>query len=250
MQCTTLYGKTLNILKTINCFVLWHSFILEVASHKQDSEVGEVNIGKLSCELVGAEGRAVTYSRGDAATELVVAEVNNSKGWRADAESGRSPLRWLKLISRTTMLPEDISSAGRPPESELYDKLRRDKLVSSRSDGEIFPSRPLEAREISMTTPSSLQVMPSHAQQFTTFCHDMAMPLSCDSPARNRRRVLFSCSTHAMVETAMGSSNSSSNNEEAARPEKGITSLLLHAEWGAIFMVSLITAVFGVEFGC
>uniref|UniRef100_A0A0E0CFT0 Uncharacterized protein n=1 Tax=Oryza meridionalis TaxID=40149 RepID=A0A0E0CFT0_9ORYZ len=139
------------------------------------------------------------------------------------------------------MLPEDISSAGRLPESELYDKLRRDKLVSSPSDGEIFPSRPLEARETSITAPSSLQVMPTHAQQFATFRHDMARPLSCDSPARNRRRELFSCSRHAMVETAMGSSNSSSHNEAAARPGKGITTLLLHAEWGAIFMVSLIT---------
>ncbi|KAF2943148.1 hypothetical protein DAI22_02g045001 [Oryza sativa Japonica Group] len=154
--------------------------------------------------------------------------------------SCRSPLRRLKLTSRTTMLPEDISSAGRPPDRELYDRLRRDKLVSSPSDGAICPSRPLEVRRTSMTAPSSLQVMPSHTQQFVPFCHDMAMPPSCDSSARNWRRELFSCSTQAMAEVA--TMRSSSNNAAVARPEYGIASLLLHGECGVICMNSLIPA--------
>uniref|UniRef100_A0A0D9VCD0 Uncharacterized protein n=1 Tax=Leersia perrieri TaxID=77586 RepID=A0A0D9VCD0_9ORYZ len=89
---------------------------------------------------------------GNVATELVVRNIKNSKGWRAAAEGGstckglsdtdgsnsfRSPSMRLKLTSRTTMLSEDISSAGRPPERELYDRLRRDKAVSSPSNGEI-----------------------------------------------------------------------------------------------------------------
>uniref|UniRef100_A0A0E0G1E0 Uncharacterized protein n=1 Tax=Oryza nivara TaxID=4536 RepID=A0A0E0G1E0_ORYNI len=147
--------------------------------------------------------------KGNAPVNWLLEIFSTCSGWLDTDEfsSCRLPLRWLKLTSRTTMLPEDISSAGRPPVSELYDRLRCDKLV-----------------------------MPSHAQQSMPFRHDMAMPLSCPSPARNRRRELFSCSRHAVVETAMGSSNSSRHNEEAARPEKGITTLLLHAEWGAIFM--------------
>uniref|UniRef100_A0A0D3F0W4 Uncharacterized protein n=1 Tax=Oryza barthii TaxID=65489 RepID=A0A0D3F0W4_9ORYZ len=92
-----------------------------------------------------------------------------------------------------------------------------------------------------------VEVMPSHAQQSMPFCHDMEMPLSCDSPARNWRRELFSCSRHAMVELAMESSNN--NSAAAARPEKGIASPLLHRECGASFMISPITAVFGLEFG-
>uniref|UniRef100_J3L9P7 Secreted protein n=1 Tax=Oryza brachyantha TaxID=4533 RepID=J3L9P7_ORYBR len=91
--------------------------------------------------------------------------------------SCRCPLRRLKLTSRTTILPEDISSSGKAPESELYDRLRRDKLVT-----------------------------PSHAQQSVPFRQDMEMPSSCDSPARNWRRERFSCSRHAMVEVAMESS--------------------------------------------
>uniref|UniRef100_A0A0E0CFT4 Uncharacterized protein n=1 Tax=Oryza meridionalis TaxID=40149 RepID=A0A0E0CFT4_9ORYZ len=89
-----------------------------------------------------------------------------------------------------------------------------------------------------------VEVMPSHAQQSMPFRHDMAMPLSCDSPARNWRRELFSCSRHAMVELAMESSSNS--NAAAARPEKGIDSLLLHRECGVSFMISPITAVFGL----
>uniref|UniRef100_A0A0E0G1G9 Uncharacterized protein n=1 Tax=Oryza nivara TaxID=4536 RepID=A0A0E0G1G9_ORYNI len=182
--------------------------------------------------------------RGDVATELVVPKIKNSKRWRIAAEGGRSPLRRLKLTSRTTMLPEDISSAGRPPDRELYDRLRRNKLVSSPSDGAICPSRPLEVRRTSMTAPSSLQVMPSHTQQFVPFCHDMAMPPSCDSSARNRRRELF-CSTQAMAEVA--TMRSSSNNAAVARPEYGIASLLLHGECGVICMNSLIPAICIVE---
>uniref|UniRef100_A0A0E0CFT8 Uncharacterized protein n=1 Tax=Oryza meridionalis TaxID=40149 RepID=A0A0E0CFT8_9ORYZ len=117
-----------------------------------------------------------------------------------------------------TMLPEDINSAGRPPDRELYDRLRRDKLV-----------------------------MPSHTQQSVPFCHNMAMPPSCDSSAMNRRRELFSCSTQAMAEVA--TMRSSSNNAAVARPEEGIASLLLHGECCAICMISLIGAAFGVICG-
>uniref|UniRef100_A0A0D9YMI1 Uncharacterized protein n=1 Tax=Oryza glumipatula TaxID=40148 RepID=A0A0D9YMI1_9ORYZ len=158
-----------------------------------------------------SSSRKSIASLGDVATELVVPKIKNSKRWRIAAEGGRSPLRRLKLTSRTTMLPEDISSAGRPPDRELYDRLRRDKLV-----------------------------MPSHTQQFVPFCHDMAMPPSCDSSARNRRRELFSCSTQAMVEVA--TMRSSSSNAAVARPEYGIASLLLHGECGVICMNSLIPA--------
>uniref|UniRef100_A0A0D9YMH4 Uncharacterized protein n=1 Tax=Oryza glumipatula TaxID=40148 RepID=A0A0D9YMH4_9ORYZ len=146
-------------------------------------------------------------------------EIFSTCSGRSDTDgfnSCRSPLRRLKLTSRTTMLPEDISSAGRPPDRELYDRLRRDKLV-----------------------------MPSHTQQFVPFCHDMAMPPSCDSSARNRRRELFSCSTQAMVEVA--TMRSSSSNAAVARPEYGIASLLLHGECGVICMNSLIPAICIVE---
>uniref|UniRef100_A0A0D9VCC7 Uncharacterized protein n=1 Tax=Leersia perrieri TaxID=77586 RepID=A0A0D9VCC7_9ORYZ len=110
--------------------------------------------------------------------------------------SCRFPLRRLKLTSRMTMLPEDSSSAGTPPENELCDRLRRDKLVSSPRDGEICPSRPLEASNSSITLPSVPQIIPSQVQQFVLFCHDTGRPPFCDSPVRNLRRECFSCSVH------------------------------------------------------
>uniref|UniRef100_A0A0D9VCD1 Uncharacterized protein n=1 Tax=Leersia perrieri TaxID=77586 RepID=A0A0D9VCD1_9ORYZ len=58
----------------------------------------------------------------------------------------------------------------------------------------------------------------------------MAMPPSCDSPARNRRRELISCWMQAMLEVAMENSSTTTNNAPAARPAKGITGLLLHGE--------------------
>ncbi|OEL16811.1 hypothetical protein BAE44_0022169 [Dichanthelium oligosanthes] len=65
-------------------------------------------------------------------------------------------------------------------------------------DGEISPSRPLDARETSVTYPFALQVMPSHVQQSVPFFHDAARPPSCESPARNRSRELRSCSVHEL----------------------------------------------------
>uniref|UniRef100_A0A0E0K0C0 Uncharacterized protein n=1 Tax=Oryza punctata TaxID=4537 RepID=A0A0E0K0C0_ORYPU len=67
------------------------------------------------------------------------------------------------------MLPENISSGGSPPESELYDRLSRDKLVSSLRDDEMRPSRPLEASKSSVTAPSTPQMIPSQVQQSVLF---------------------------------------------------------------------------------
>ncbi|BAF08867.1 Os02g0515100 [Oryza sativa Japonica Group] len=130
-----------------------------------------------------------------------------------ESTSCSSPPRRLKLTSRTTMLPENISSGGSPPESELYDRLSRDKLVSSLRDDEMRPSRPLEASKILVTAPSTSQMIPSQVQQSVLFLHDAARPLSCggDSSARNRRRVSLSCSMHEPTGGQMKLSGSSTS---------------------------------------
>ncbi|KAF7083684.1 hypothetical protein CFC21_087451 [Triticum aestivum] len=100
--------------------------------------------------------------------------------------SGSGPLSRLKLTSRTMMLPENMSSGGRPPEKELYERLTCSRLVRSARDGEMRPSSPLDPRETSATAPSPLQTTPSHSQQSVPLSrHDAARPPSCDSPARN-----------------------------------------------------------------
>jgi len=53
--------------------------------------------------------------------------------------SCRDPLRLLKLTSRTTMLPDDMISQGKAPDSELPDRLRRDKLARPPSEGDTLP---------------------------------------------------------------------------------------------------------------
>uniref|UniRef100_A0A0E0M5R5 Uncharacterized protein n=1 Tax=Oryza punctata TaxID=4537 RepID=A0A0E0M5R5_ORYPU len=106
-----------------------------------------------------------------------------------DGSSPSPPVRRLKLTSRTTMLLDDTNSSGKPPDSELWDKLRHTKLVRSPRDGEM----PLEASETSATVPSLLQVMPSQEQQSVLLCHDAVRPTSWDSPARNRSRERISC---------------------------------------------------------
>ncbi|TVU33410.1 hypothetical protein EJB05_25226, partial [Eragrostis curvula] len=135
--------------------------------------------------------------------------------------NGRSriPLRWLKLTSRTVMLPDDISADGRPPERKLYDRLMCNKPVSSPRDGEMLPSRLLKGRETSITDPLTSQVMPSHLQQSVPSRHDMATPSSCVSPAMNWSRELFSCSLHEVARHARQISST------RGRPKKGITSL-------------------------
>uniref|UniRef100_A0A0E0G1F8 Uncharacterized protein n=1 Tax=Oryza nivara TaxID=4536 RepID=A0A0E0G1F8_ORYNI len=142
--------------------------------------------------------------------------------------------RRLKQTSRTMMLLEDISSTGRPPESELYDRLRRDKLVSSPRDGEICPSRPLEDSSSSVTAPSMLQMIPSQVQQSVLFLHDMVRLLSCESPARKWRRELCSCSVHELTGVTRVS-----NSKTRARPNKCMQKLLLLLlleEWSIGFM--------------
>jgi hypothetical protein len=79
----------------------------------------------------------------------------------------------LKLTSRTTTLLDHSSSSGSSPESEFPDRLSINKLVRLPSEGNMCPSRLIEAREISMTAPSVLQVTPSHKQQFVSFFHEV-----------------------------------------------------------------------------
>lgn len=132
------------------------------------------------------------------------------------------------------MLPDDNSSDGRLPESELYERLRRNKLVSLPRDGEMLPSRLLDARDTSITAPRPLQVMPSHLQQSVPFRQDVVTPPSCDdSSAINSRRELFSFSLHEVAGEAMVSSST------RGRPKKGMASLLtllLHENCGALCM--------------
>ncbi|XBH77298.1 hypothetical protein VPH35_103801 [Triticum aestivum] len=127
-----------------------------------------------------------------------------------DGNSGSGPLSRLKLTSRTMMLPENTSSAGRPPENELCERLTRSRLVRLARNGEMGPSSPLDSRETPVTAPSPLQEMPSHSQQSVPLlCQDVAMPPSRDSPARNWRRLRFSCSVHAVAGEAKRSSRNS-----------------------------------------
>uniref|UniRef100_A0A0D9YMG4 Uncharacterized protein n=1 Tax=Oryza glumipatula TaxID=40148 RepID=A0A0D9YMG4_9ORYZ len=150
--------------------------------------------------------------------------------------SCNSPSRRLKLISRTTMLL-NISSDGSSPESKLYDRLSRDKLVSSLRDDEMHPCRPLKASNSSVTAPSSPQMIPSQVQQSVLFCHDAARPPSCDSPVRNRRRERLSLSVHEPTgEIKVNSSNTRTG------PKKFMQNLLvlvLHEECGIGFMVCI-----------
>lgn len=83
------------------------------------------------------------------------------------------------------MLLDDTNSNGKPPDSELRDRLMRNRLVRLPRNGEMEPSKPRDASEIPVTLLSWLQVIPSHVQQSVLLRHAMARPPSCESPARN-----------------------------------------------------------------
>jgi len=116
-----------------------------------------------------------------------------------DGSSLRPPVRRLKLTSRTMMLLAETNSSGKPPDSELYDMLRHNRPVRLPRNGEMDPSRPREASKISVTVLFGLQVIPSQVQQSVSLCHDAVRPLSCESPTRNWRRELFSCSVQELA---------------------------------------------------
>ncbi|KAG2656061.1 hypothetical protein PVAP13_1KG052177 [Panicum virgatum] len=116
-----------------------------------------------------------------------------------DGSSCTSPSRLLKLTSRTMMLLEDISSNGKPPDSKLWDRLRRSRPPSMPKDAEICPSRDFDVTETSVTVLSVPQAIPSHVQQSVPFFHNKPRPPSCESPARNWRRELFSCSEQELA---------------------------------------------------
>ncbi|GJN19029.1 hypothetical protein PR202_gb06260 [Eleusine coracana subsp. coracana] len=102
--------------------------------------------------LKHSQYRAVTKLYGYASIKLVEIEIKLYKGWHVDTygKDGSlwsSPLRLLKLTSSTTMLLPSNNSVGSLPESELHDRLRLNKLV-----------------------------MPSHMQQFVSFCHEVVSP--------------------------------------------------------------------------
>uniref|UniRef100_A0A0D9YMJ9 Uncharacterized protein n=1 Tax=Oryza glumipatula TaxID=40148 RepID=A0A0D9YMJ9_9ORYZ len=89
-------------------------------------------------------------------------------------DGGRILPRLLKLTSRMMMLPDDIISDGNPPDSS-------------------------DAANLAVCQE---QVMPSHEQQSVPSRHDMERPPSCESPSRNWRRQLLSCSVQQLVEDA------------------------------------------------
>ncbi|XBH61649.1 hypothetical protein VPH35_116046 [Triticum aestivum] len=151
----------------------------------------------------------------------------------AGVEGGSSlstPVRRLKLTSRTTMLLDDTNSSGKPPDSELRDRLRRRRPVRLPRNGEMDPSRPREASETSVTAPSGPpQVIPSHVQQSVFLRQAAASPSSRESPARSWRRELLSCAVQELAGEAKETSSS-----RRAKPRKG---LLLFGQWcGCICM--------------
>uniref|UniRef100_A0A0D3F0X7 Uncharacterized protein n=2 Tax=Oryza barthii TaxID=65489 RepID=A0A0D3F0X7_9ORYZ len=138
------------------------------------------------------------------------------------------------------MLLDDTNpSNGSSPDSELCERLSCSRPVRLPRDGEICPSRALEASKISAILMSALQVMPSHVQQFVPFRHDAERPPSPERPARNWRRTLFSWSMQESVEEAKHSTVSRAN------PSKSVGNLLLlllHGKWKGLMCSALVDA--------
>uniref|UniRef100_I1NXE8 Uncharacterized protein n=1 Tax=Oryza glaberrima TaxID=4538 RepID=I1NXE8_ORYGL len=134
------------------------------------------------------------------------------------------------------MLLDDTNpSNGSSPDSELCERLSCSRPVRLPRDGEICPSRALEASKISAILMSALQVMPSHVQQFVPFRHDAERPPSPERPARNWRRTLFSWSMQESVEEAKQSTVSRAN------PSKSVGNLLLlllHGKWKGLMLLA------------
>lgn len=153
---------------------------------------------------------AIPSNDGNSVENLLLEMLSTCRGnFRpvvSGGDSGRILPRLLKLTSRMMMLPDDITSDGNPPDSELCDRFRRSKPGSLPRAGDMLPSSLLEANKTSVTMASLLtmllQVMPSHEQQSVPSRHDAARPPSCESPARNWRRQLFSRSVQQLVEDA------------------------------------------------
>ncbi|XP_025878994.1 uncharacterized protein [Oryza sativa Japonica Group] len=175
---------------------------------------------------------------GNAPVNRLLEIFSTWRGRSGDDEfsSCNSPSRRLKLTSRTTMLL-NISSDGSSLESKLYDRLSRDKLVSSLRDDEMHPCRPLEASNSSVTAPSSPQMIPSQVQQSVLFCHDAARPPSCDSLVRNWRRERLSLSVHEP--TGEMKVNSSNTRTGPKKFMQNLLVLLLHEKCGIGFMVCI-----------
>ena len=64
------------------------------------------------------------------------------RGGVEDGSSLRPPVRRLKLTSITRMLLDDTNFNGKPPDSELRDRLRCKRPVRLPRNGEMNPSRP------------------------------------------------------------------------------------------------------------
>uniref|UniRef100_A0A0A9C134 Uncharacterized protein n=1 Tax=Arundo donax TaxID=35708 RepID=A0A0A9C134_ARUDO len=155
-----------------------------------------------------------------------------------DCRSSREPDRRLKLTSRAMMLLENTNSIGRLPASELWDRLRRSNPVRLLRDGGMLPLRPLEASMTSVTTPSLLQLIPSHWQQSVLFTHDTLRPPlpSGESPSRKSMREILSCSMQELMREAKESRRTQ------ARTMKGtgnlVVLLLLHGKLSGCMVLS------------
>uniref|UniRef100_A0A0E0N9Z9 Uncharacterized protein n=1 Tax=Oryza rufipogon TaxID=4529 RepID=A0A0E0N9Z9_ORYRU len=129
------------------------------------------------------------------------------RSWVEDGRSLKSPVRIMMLL-------DDTNSSGKPPDSELWDKLRRIKPIRLPREGEMIPSSPLVARNTSLTVLFGLQVIPSHTQQSVPFFHDMPRPPSFESQSRNWIRELLSFSVQELVGEAKKSSSARARPKE------------------------------------
>uniref|UniRef100_A0A0E0Q1Z6 Uncharacterized protein n=1 Tax=Oryza rufipogon TaxID=4529 RepID=A0A0E0Q1Z6_ORYRU len=143
------------------------------------------------------------------------AGIPGCKNLQCEANHGR---RWLKLTSRTAMLLNNNESIGRPPERELWERLRCNNLARLLRDGEMLPARPLEGSEISLTVFSPLQLIPSHEQQSVPNAHDMLrLPLCSGESCATKSRELCSCYMKELVgEAKVSSSNSITQSSQKA----------------------------------
>jgi hypothetical protein len=195
----------------------------------RNGELLQIFVGMFPVKLLLLALSAIRFSiefhvvDGNCPANKLLEMFSTCRGWVGIGGGGslKPPVRLLKLTSRTRMLLDCTNPSGKPPDSELPDRLSRSKPVRLPRNGDMDPSRPREASDTSVTVLLGLQVIPSHLQQSMSLRHDAMRPPSHDSPARSWRRELFSCSVQELVGEAKEASST------RAKPKKGMGNLFL-----------------------
>ncbi|WVZ77893.1 LOW QUALITY PROTEIN: hypothetical protein U9M48_025694 [Paspalum notatum var. saurae] len=231
----------MNILQSLKLtYRFWNASTKSIPSKIYCDQINElIDAAEWSFQLIiwkreRCHHGTITKAWRDTSTELILRSRIANDGALTQKLVGICPIKLLLLMLSATrfFITSHMLDGNCPVKKllEIFSTCRGHTGVSTKlieadiKDGDASGQHQFQwlrdAKDTSVTVLFALQATPSHLQQSVPFFHVTVRLLSCESPARNWRRELLSCSVQELVVEAKKS-------RTAARPSEIVGNLLL-----------------------